>query len=511
MPKTTKADLPLLKLLAASERPIYAIDAERRIVYCNPALEAWLELPADRIVGRLVEYRSDPAAEHRSPRDAAGPLSDLCPPPRAFYGEPTGGTVSCLERDGRLVHRHAQFIPLHVGEALRDSQAARRGKQSPGGVLALLAASNLTADELAAEVGGEPTTDELHRTIRRFRRAQAGRYGLASILGSSSAMRKVRSQIVAAAASGANVLVCGRAGTGRASIGRAIHYHAVGDAAVKLVPIDGMLLTDDALRRALDAVSSPPVDGSRRPTLLIENVERISQSHQAQLVEAIRRNSIAARIVATTTQPPASSDNSAPDEVEAPEPESTIDASLRDALSTITIDVPRLADRRDDLPLVAQFFLEAANRGNVKQVGSVRPEALDLLALYTWPGELDEMRQVLAAAHRAAATHTIGPADLPPVIHHAVKAAALPRRAPERIVLDDLLTTIEKEAIVRALAQAGGNKSEAAELLGLTRPRLYRRMEQLGLAPPTPGEPAPKFKEVSLPDFREVEPEEPSA
>ena len=150
----------------------------------------------------------------------------------------------------------------------------------------------------------------------------------------------------------------------------------------------------------------------------------------------------------------------------------------------MTIQVPRLRERLEDLPILAHCFLEAANRASGKQVGSVRSDALDLLALYTWPGELDELRETIAAAHRACGAHEITPANLPAVVHHASKSAARVRRQFERIVLDELLASIEKEAIIRALAQTGGNKSEAAELLGMTRPRLYRRLVQLGLAGP---------------------------
>jgi DNA-binding NtrC family response regulator len=157
---------------------------------------------------------------------------------------------------------------------------------------------------------------------------------------------------------------------------------------------------------------------------------------------------------------------------------------LLDAISTITIHLPRLCERLEDLPVLAQFFLEGANRDRGKQVGTLRADVLDLLALHTWPGELDELREVIADAHRAANTHEITPADLPPVVHHAAKSAAHMRREPERIVLDELLANIEKEAIVRALAQTDGNKTEAAELLGMTRPRLYRRLVQLGMAGP---------------------------
>ena len=160
----------------------------------------------------------------------------------------------------------------------------------------------------------------------------------------------------------------------------------------------------------------------------------------------------------------------------------TIDAALLSAVSTITIELPPLANRLEDLPVLAQYFLEACNHGSGKQVGSFRSDALDLLALYSWPGELDQLRETIAAAHRAATSHEISAADLPTIVHHASGAAKRSRREPERIVLDELLASIEKEAIVRALAQAGGNKSEAAALLGMTRPRLYRRLVQLGLA-----------------------------
>ena len=159
----------------------------------------------------------------------------------------------------------------------------------------------------------------------------------------------------------------------------------------------------------------------------------------------------------------------------------TIDRGLLSAVSTITIELPPLANRLEDLPVLAQYFLEACNQGSGKQVGSFRSDALDLLALYSWPGELDQLREAIAAAHRATTSHQISAADLPKIVQYASGAAKRSRREPERIVLDELLASIEKEAIVRALAQTAGNKSEAAMLLGMTRPRLYRRLIQLGL------------------------------
>jgi DNA-binding NtrC family response regulator len=488
---------PLIEILQASGRPMYVIDADRRIVYCNPALETWLELPGDRIVGRLVEYHSESGNGELSAHDTADPLTGLCPPPRAMAGEACSGTVSCALLDGRVVQRRADFIPLNVVDSPADAPSPEWGD-----VFALLAAADLSPHEWTAELSPDSSADELHRTIRRFRRAQAERFAAESLLGDSSGMRKVRSQVAAAASSGANVLVCGRRGTGRAHVARAIHYQLLGDASVKLLALSGQTLTDDSLRRAIDSLSSHSSDSNRRHTLLIEHIEHISATHQTQLIDALRRKSFHARVIATTCEPDSQVD--AADE----EPPVLLAPPLRDEIATITIQMPRLSDRLEDLPLLAQFFLEAANQGSHKQVGSLRADALDLLSLYEWPGELDELRDVIKAAHRASASHTITPADLPAVVHHAAKAAALPIRHLERINLPELLASIEKEAIERALRRANGNKSEAAELLGLTRPRLYRMLEQMGLTASQPAKSRPVEDRSQLPDFRVLDPQE---
>jgi DNA-binding NtrC family response regulator len=367
----------------------------------------------------------------------------------------SNGTVGCVGRDGRLVHRRADFVPL----------AADCDRQH--GLIVVLAAVDMSPQELATELTGEPTADELHREIRRFRRSQAAEYAIESLLGESAAMRKVRAQVAAAAASHTNVLVCGRRGTGREHIARAIHYHAR-NVAGKLVPIDCAVASEESLRRGLESVRTLS-DPKQRNTMLLLNVESLAPPLQSQLLPILNNASPVIRYVGTMATNP-----TAGTELDAHLP-------LLGALSTITIAVPSLADRREDLPLLAQSFLESCNRGGAKQVGSLRADALDQLALYRWPGELDELRSVVAAAHQASSTHEITPADLPVVIHHAAKAAAMPRRTPERIVLDELLASIEREVIARALTQTGDNKSAAAELLGMTRPRLYRRLVQLGL------------------------------
>lgn len=454
------SSLPIAELLDGSARPIYAVDARRQLVYCNAALATWLGLAHDQIVGRFVEYHSEPAEDIGPRASARAALTDLCPPPQALAGTPSKGTIGCVGRDGRLVHRRAEFIPL---------SAASQGSD---GVLVLLAADDLSPQELAAGASDDPTIDELHRAIRAFRRQQSAEHALESLLGESDAIRKVRAQVAAAAASQAHVLIRGRRGMGREHIARAIHYQAK-DAAGKLVPLDCPIATEETLRRAAELFRGPR-DAKQRHTLLLLNLQQLSAPLQAQLVSLASSGNFAARLVATYEE-------SAYDPRTMDDEPRPVDPQLLSLLSTITIDVPTLAERKADLPFLAQFFLEAANRGNKKQVGSLRPEALDQLALYGWPRGLDELRSAVTAAHAAATTHEITVADLPALLHHAAKAAAVSRREPEKINLTEFMESIERELITRALAQAGGNKSAAAELLGMPRPRLYRRLVQLGL------------------------------
>jgi DNA-binding NtrC family response regulator len=155
--------------------------------------------------------------------------------------------------------------------------------------------------------------------------------------------------------------------------------------------------------------------------------------------------------------------------------------ALASLLSTIVIELPPLAERRADLPLLAQLFLEEANSRGMKQVAGFSSEALDRLDGYFWPGNCDELAQMVAEAHAHAEGPHIEIGDLPERIHLAAYAAAHPARIEESIVLDDFLRRIERELVSRALAQAKGNKTKAARLLGMTRPRLYRRLVHLGL------------------------------
>ncbi len=496
MPTKRSIAEELAKLLDSSDRPLYVINEQRQVIYCNGALASWIDLEPKRIIGRRVEFHSEAAKTEELLPDESAPLTDLCPPPSALAGETNVGTISCATRDGRLRHRAAEFVAL--GRRQKRTTAGLTSDSVGISLLVVLGSADLTPQEVAAEVSGEATIEELHRTIRRFRRGQAQRYSMQSLLGASSAVQKVRAQIEAAAASRANVLICGPRGSGRSHVARAIHYQATGDQDVPLLPIRCDSLTNDLWTRTLDRVRLAGSDGER-PTLLLENLEAMSAEHQGLLLNAIQQKLVNARVVATISTAELVSANEK--DGASVSGRTAIDAKLRNWISTVEIQIPRLTDRLEDLPILAQYFLEACNRNSSKQVGSLRGDALDQLALYSWPGDVRQLREAIEAAHAACGSHVVVAADLPAIFLQAAQAASHIRHKPEPIVLEEVLASIEKDAIERTLIETGGNKSEAAALLGMTRPRFYRRLVQLGMISPE----AEVRPAVELPEFIEQE------
>jgi DNA-binding NtrC family response regulator len=228
-------------------------------------------------------------------------------------------------------------------------------------------------------------------------------------------------------------------------------------------------LTDETLKSAAASLVAQSRHGPA--TVLLSHLDRLPLELQAELVRLfVHRSSL--RILATSEL--------APDELAA---HGRLHPQLAAAVSTLVIRLPRLTERREDIPLLAQFFVEEQNSQGDKQLRGLAPEAQDRLIAYAWPGDVAELRSSVNEACARAEGVEITSADLPARLSLAASATRRAPRGPETIILEDFLADIERELIERALREAKGNKARAARFLGLTRPRLYRRMVQLGLEP----------------------------
>jgi DNA-binding NtrC family response regulator len=280
-------------------------------------------------------------------------------------------------------------------------------------------------------------------------------------------MQLARRQIELAANGRNSVLLVGPSGSGRRHLASTIHYASPSGA---LMPLDCPLLEGDLLETIQAAFLREKLLGEPPGTLLLHRVDEISVEVQMELAAVLLRRPSTWRVLATAAEPL----------IELAK-RGKFRGDLAAALSTVTIELPSLRSRMEDLPLLAQAFVEECNARGTKQLAGFTSAALDLLHSHIWPGNLDELAEVVAEAHQRAAAREIDVGDLPERLRLANQAAAYPRRVDETIVLDDYLARIERELIRRALARAKGNKARAARLLGTTRPKLYRRMVQLGL------------------------------
>ena len=150
-------------------------------------------------------------------------------------------------------------------------------------------------------------------------------------------------------------------------------------------------------------------------------------------------------------------------------------------LSPLVIELPPLRRRGDDLLLLAQHFLEARNREAEAQVTGWDAEVAQQWLRYRWPGNLDELREVINEAHAASQDGLVHVAQLPFRFRAGVEAQRLTPSRRQTRPLDELLERVEREELETALQEAGGQMTRAAELLKIPRARLYRRLEQLGL------------------------------
>ena len=456
MPSFRASANSLARLLEAVASPLYVVDNQRRIIFCNQALRDWTGLSAEELLGQECRYHS--GAEPAGPPAIA---AALCPPPETFHGRGASANVTLPQREGEPpqsdLERRTDFVPLGS-----DPEAAN-------GVLAIVTAAASGEDDRA---NSDSTPTELHARIQRQRRRLMVRYHVDRLWGDSPAMRQVRAQVLLAAAGKGSVAVSGPRGSGREHVARAIHYATAQGKAGPLVPLACPLLDSELLQATLRGLArAKSADPAQAPALLLGDVDQLPAPAQLELARSLGGAAQPFRLLSTAREPLA--------EIAA---RGEFRPDLACLLSTLSIRLPPLVERLEDLPLVAQWFLEQVNSQGAKQVGGFSPEALDRLAGYHWPGDLAELEAFVTEAHANCRGDEVTPAELPPRIGLAADAMATPRKPEETIVLEEFLAKIERELIERALTQARGNKTKAARMLGMTRPRFYRRLVQLGLA-----------------------------
>src|SRR2546429_2191351 len=318
------------------------------------------------------------------------------------------------------------------------------------------------------------------------RRQMSTRAEYFNIIGASRQMQQIYETIESVAKSDANVLIVGESGTGKELIANAIHYNSlrskkpfikVNCAALPKELIESELFghTKGAFTGAhadkeglvqhaaggsllLDEIAEMPVE--LQPKLL-----RVLQERSYRKIGSEKTYAVDFRLICSTNRLPA---------------DAIRDGLLRDDLfyriSTITIHVPTLRERSEDIQLLTEDFLHMYALKYDRAIGSVSQAAYQRLFSHPWPGNVRELQNVLERAVLLAKGNKIEPIDLP-FDNGAAPSATTPALAwdvPPNMTLEE----IEKFVIERTLQRTGGNKQKAANLLGIYRPRLYSKIKK---------------------------------
>ncbi len=458
MARVRSKDNALKRLLGSAPVAVYALDEQRRIIYCNKACGELLAVEPDELLGQQCDYRC--VLVGTSASDLA---ARLCPPPDVMTGSCLRVEMTLLRASGELVDCHVQFATLG-NEAVPSA-----------GVLATVYPR---AAGVRQQSDDAPESTQLHQRLLKLRESVSADLWIDELIGESPAIQRVRAQIELASRGGTRVLVHGPGGSGREHVARLLHRQASPDPFSQLVPLccpllDAELLqsTITALVRHADAHRGRDARGEgsgwRVPTLLLLEVDQLVEEAQVELSGFLSLPDFELNSIATAEQSlvmAARQDRFHPD--------------LAHALSTLTIHMPPLSQRPEDIPLLCQYYVERFNAEGGRQLAGFTSEALDELAGYAWPENIDELAELVEAACRSSHGPVLDVGDLPAPIRWAAAADAHPRRVDEPIDLDQFLAGIEQELMRRAMQRSKGNKTKAARLLGVNRARFLRRWEQ---------------------------------
>ncbi|PYO40580.1 MAG: hypothetical protein DMD33_17200 [Gemmatimonadetes bacterium] len=307
-----------------------------------------------------------------------------------------------------------------------------------------------------------------------------------ALVGQSPAMLDVYKQLARVAGSAATVLVQGESGTGKEVVARAIHMHgpkaAGGFVAVNCAAIPENLLESELFGHEKGAFTGAVTrkigrfEQAASGTLFLDEIADMSLALQAKILRAVQEREIE-RVGGTGTIPVdvrliAATNRDLKEAIK----QGRFREDLYYRLAVITIRLPKLADRGDDLLLLTAYFVQVYAERYRKTIHAVSDRALDLLRGHAWVGNVRELRNVIERAVIVASDDTLRAEHLPDELRgEAAALADRPQGAP--------LTLAEMEArhIARVLAQTGGQIGAAAEILGIHRNTLTRKMKEYGL------------------------------
>ena len=343
-------------------------------------------------------------------------------------------------------------------------------------------------DEIKIVVARALAQKQLIKDNERYRQELTRAFGLDGVVGRSRSMMEVYKTVAMVTNSRSTVLIQGETGTGKELIARAIHYNGT-RASRPFVVLNCAALPEHLLESELfghvkgaftGAVTSKRglFEEAEAGTLFLDEIGDLSVSLQAKVLRMVQEREVRrvggiepvradVRILAATNQP-----------LEARMKEGLFREDLYYRLCVVKVVLPALRERREDIPLLGDYFLRRFREDSGKPVLGFSPGAMDLLCRYEWPGNVRELQHTVEHAVVLTTNTVIVPEDLPEMVRASGHAASDGLPEFPLVALDEL----ERRYLARVLHATGGNRSEAARVLGVDRRTLYRMAKRYEIA-----------------------------
>jgi DNA-binding NtrC family response regulator len=322
---------------------------------------------------------------------------------------------------------------------------------------------------------------------RILRREISDKYSFENIIGKSAGMRAVFDLIQRASPADSTILISGESGTGKELVAKAIHFNSprangpfikMNCAALPEGLIESELFGHEkgAFTGAIRATSGrfELADGG---TLLLDEISEIPPNLQAKLLRVLQEKEFerigSGRTIKTNVRVIATSNRDLKEEVA----NGNFRNDLYYRLNVIPIDIPPLRQRKDDILLLAVFFFSKFGQKIGVPPKRLTEKSMEMFMEYTWPGNVRELENVIERAMVVSRNQELRPSDFPPEI-----SSGVPLIPSKGLEVGITIGGAEKMLILKTLKAHGGNKTKAAEVLGISSRTLRNKLQEYGFA-----------------------------
>ena len=349
----------------------------------------------------------------------------------------------------------------------------------------------LDFNELRLAIDRAMDHKNLKEENRLLRETLGTHFDRRNIIGRSPVMIKLLETVYQVAPSEANILITGESGTGKEMIAGAIHYNSAKKEG-PFIKVNCAAITETLLESELFGHEKGAFTGAYKRkeglflqahtgSIFLDEISEMSLSMQVKLLRVLQEREITRvggeEVIAINVRVIAATNKDLLQEISA----GRFREDLYYRLNVVTLNMPPLMDRKEDIPLIAQHFLKNFCLTNHKEIKGFTPQAMDRLIKYNWPGNV---RELMNAVERGVVLSTADYIDedaLPIIFNGTSRPAYASHQGDE--YSDTSLDEVEKKTILKILDLTNGNKSEAARRLGITRRTLHKKLKAYGVMP----------------------------